>query len=255
MKIHHTRHVVGLVRIAPQDGMNNAAEGSALGSAATVEPASPPDRLWRPPGVPFYAAVAFAVLMALWLSSLRSEVGQWATALVWLAVAGLWVVRVVGSAKGRRRFSRAEWIRWLAIPASFGLAGVIVWSGAPFAVRLALSQAGMDQAAGEVTAGDTTERQWIGLWAVDDVERIPGGMRFIVASGDSAERWGFAYSETGGRPAIMDGSDTYEHLDGSWWIWTDGAPDGPQGRVAAPQAGPAEVASIRTEGPRLDRTR
>jgi hypothetical protein len=199
--------------------------GSALGSAATVEPASPRFWLWRAPGVPFYAAVGLAVLMALWLSSLRSEVGQWATALVWLSIAGLWVVRVVGSARGRLRSSRAEWIRWLAIPAIFGLAGLIIWSGAPFAVRLALSQAGMDQAAGEVIAGDTTERQWIGLWAVDDVERIPGGMRFIVASGDSNERWGFAYSETGGRPAIMDGEDRYERLAGNWWIWTDG-PDG-----------------------------
>ena len=203
----------------------NAAEGSALGSSATVEPTSPRFWLWRPPGVSFYAAVGLAVLMALWLSSLRSEVGQWATALVWLSIAGLWVVRVVGSARGRLRSRRAAWIRWLAIPAIFGLAGLIIWSGAPFAVRLALSQAGMDQAAGEVIAGDTIERQWIGLWAVDDVERIPGGMRFIVASGDSNERWGFAYSETGGRPAIMDGEDAYEPLAGNWWIWTSG-PDG-----------------------------
>lgn len=47
-------------------------------------------------------------------------------------------------------------------------------------------------------------------------------MRFIVASGDSieGERWGFAYSETGGRPPIMDREDEYEHLDGPWWIWT-----------------------------------
>jgi hypothetical protein len=161
--------------------------------------------------------------MALWLSSIRSEIGQVATAVVWISVACIWVVRVVGAARERLRFSPVERIRWLAIPAIFGVFGLVIWSGAPFDVRLSLSRAGMDQAAAEVIAGATTERQWIGLWAVEDVERIPGGMRFVVGSGDSSERWGFAYSETSGRPAIMDGDDGYEDLDGGWWIWTDGS--------------------------------
>lgn len=203
--------------------MSNAAEGAAPASPpATVEPSPPRYRVWRAPGVLSYAAVAFAVLMALWLSSIQSHVGQWATAVVWLSIAGSWVVRIGGAARERLRFSPVEWTRWLAIPAIFGIIGLIIWSNAPFDVRLALSRAGMDQAAAQVIADDRAERQWIGLWAVEDVERIPAGMRFIVASGDSNERWGFAYSETGGRPAIMDGDDRYERDDGNWWIWTDG---------------------------------
>jgi hypothetical protein len=196
--------------------VSDAADDATLGSGAIVEPTSPSRRPRRAPGFLFYAAIGLAVLLALWLSSIRSEVGLWATTVVWLAITSAWVVRIVGSAREHLRFSPVESFRWLAIPSILGLAGLIIWSGAPFDVRLSLSRAGMDQAAAEVIAGNTTERQWIGLWAVDNVERIPGGMRFIVASGDSKERWGFAYSERGGRPAIMDGSDRYEHLDGSW---------------------------------------
>jgi hypothetical protein len=202
--------------------VSNVGREAAFAPPATATPAKPRYWLWQPPGVLLYAAVALSVLMALWLSSVRSEVGQWATTVVSLSIAGIWVVRIAGAARERLQSSPVEWIRWLAIPAILGIAGLILWSDAPFGVRLSLSRAGMDQAATEVMAGDTTERQWIGLWAVDGVEKIPGGIRFIVASGDTNERWGFAYSETGGRPAIMDPNDGYEHLDGDWWLWTDG---------------------------------
>jgi hypothetical protein len=34
------------------------------------------------------------------------------------------------------------------------------------------------------------------------------------------DQWGFAYSNEG-RPANVDGNDSYRHLDGGWWRWTD----------------------------------
>lgn len=161
--------------------------------------------------------------MGLWVSSIQSDAGRWGTELVWIALAGVWGVRIVGAALvARLRFRVVEWIRWLAVPAILGVVFAITQSGAPFDVRLSLSRAGMDRTAAEVMAGGATDREWIGLWPVENVERIPGGMRFIVMGGGFIDRWGFAYSDTGDRPPIMDGEDGYEHLDGNWWIWTDG---------------------------------
>ncbi len=179
--------------------------------------------MWLPPGVVFYATVAFAVIEGLWVSSIQSLVGFGFTVMLWFSLAGIWIARIVGAALATRlRFGLAESVRWLMAPVILAMVYLIMQSGLPFDARLSLSRAGMDQAAAEVMAGGTTDRDWIGLWAVEDVDRIPGGMRFIVMSGGLIDHWGFAYSETGGRPAIMAGEDSYSHLDGNWWIWTDG---------------------------------
>jgi hypothetical protein len=199
---------------------------SAAGRTSPV-PAAPGKAvrywLWRPPGALFYVAVVLAAVMGLWVSSIQSVVGSWGFQAIWIALAGVWFIRVLGAAVVQRlRFGVVEWIRWLAVPAILGVVVAITQASAPFDVRLSLSRAGMDEAAAEVMAGGTTDRQWIGLWPVQDVERIPGGMRFIVMGGGFIDRWGFAYSQTGDRPAIMDGEDRYERLDGDWWLWIDG---------------------------------
>jgi hypothetical protein len=177
--------------------------------------------LWRPPGILFFAATAFAVFVGLWVSSIQSFGGLHFTMVLWFSLAGIWVARFTGATlTARLRFSLAEWVRWLAVPVILGSVFLLTRTSVPFDVRLSLSRGAMDQAAAEIMAGGSTDRDWIGLYAVERVEQIPNGMRFVVAGGGFIDGWGFAYS-TDGAPANVDGNDDYEHLDGNWWIWTD----------------------------------
>ncbi len=141
--------------------------------------------------------------------------------MLWFLLAGVWIVRLVGAAMADRlRFGVGEWIRWLGVPLILGVVFLLTRTSVPFDVRLSMSRDAMNQAAIEIMAGGGTDREWIGLYPVERVERTPNGMRFLVAGGGFIDRWGFAYS-TDGPPANVDGNDSYEHLDGAWWIWTD----------------------------------
>ena len=134
-----------------------------------------PRRHWLllPPGVLFYLAVAFAVLQGVWVSSLQSFVGLIGTVVVWFSLAGLWAFRLLGAAiVARLRFSVAEWARWLGVPLILGVVYLWTQTGAPYELRLSLSRPAMDQAAAEIIAGGSIDRDWIGLWPVDSVERL-----------------------------------------------------------------------------------
>jgi hypothetical protein len=177
--------------------------------------------LWRPPGILFYAATAFAAYVGLNANSLQSYVGRFDTMMLWFLLAGAWTVRLVGATlTDRLRFGVGAWVRWLGVPLILGVVYVMAQAMVPFDVRLSLSRDGMNQAAVEIMAGGSTDRSWIGLYPVGRVERIPNGMRFTVAGGGFIDGWGFAYS-TDDTPANVAGNDEYEHLDGGWWIWTD----------------------------------
>jgi hypothetical protein len=186
----------------------------------------PPRRQWllRPPGVLFFVAVAFAVVEGVWVSSLHDFTGRLLTDVIWGSLAVVWGIRLLAAAVVRRvRFGAVEWARWLAVPLILGLVFAWTLGGGPFALRLAWSRSAMDQAAAEVIAGGSTNREWIGLWPVERVERLPGGMRFIVSGCGFIDRCGFAYSTSGSSLDIADpeSGDRYEHLDGNWFEWTE----------------------------------
>jgi hypothetical protein len=107
-----------------------------------------------------------------------------------------------------------------------GFVFVLVPTGALFDARLALSRGAMDQLAVEVMAGGPTNRGWVGLYNVGDVERTANGFRFVVD--DSAlYRIGFAYAAAG-EPELTDDNysplwtgATLESVGGGWWFWSE----------------------------------
>ena len=207
-------------------------DGMRVQSDTVLAPEGPapahPRRHWllRPPGVLFYLGVALAVFEGVWVSSIQSFGGLIGTMLIWWSLAGVWALRLLGAAiVTRLRFGWREWARWLGVPLILGVVYVWTQSGEPYDLRLSWSRSAMDQAAAEIMAGGSTDRDWIGLWPVQDVERLPGGVRFIVSGCGFIDRCGFAYSTSGSSASIADPDDSedrYEHLDGNWFIWTDG---------------------------------
>jgi hypothetical protein len=185
--------------------------------------ASPRSGLFRPPGALFYLGVVLAVLVGLDASSLQSFGGFMITQLIWWPLAGMWAFRLLGAAViTRLRFGQAEWARWLGVPLVLGAAFAWTRTGGPYDLRLALSRPAMDQAAAEIMAGGSEDRGWIGLWPVEDVERLPGGMRFIVSGCGFIDRCGFAYSTSGSSVDIADpdNGDHYQSLGDNWFAWT-----------------------------------
>ena len=90
---------------------------------------------------------------------------------------------------------------------------------APLAVRFALSEDAMNDAARAVLAGerDPTTIDRIGLWNVRDVLRMPGGMRFQVEGAGFLVASGFAYQADGLPP---QGPYEFEYYRGGWYTWT-----------------------------------
>jgi hypothetical protein len=189
---------------------------------------TPRDRLGMgPPGRLLWIVVAAAILIALDANSRGSFAELLLAIAMWLAVAGLWLLRFGWWAwvDGRRASIRA-WLAWALVPALMGLVFVLTRFHVPFDVRLALSRGAMDQAAVEVVGGGSTDRHWIGWYPVNGVERTPNGMRFVV-SDDLLGRWGFAWA-TGGQPIAPEDSedsglwccDQYEEVGSGWWLWS-----------------------------------
>jgi hypothetical protein len=90
---------------------------------------------------------------------------------------------------------------------------------APLAVRFALSEDAMNDAARAVLAGErnpaTIDR--IGLWHVRDVRRVRGGMRFQVEGAGLFSGAGFAYQADGLPPP---GDNVFRYYRGGWYTWT-----------------------------------
>ena len=175
--------------------------------------------LRRPPG--FLMIAATAVVVALWIeASSRYSMMSETFSLVGVGLIGLiWLIRFVAAAVTTRgRMSTGSWARWLFVPALIVGAGVLTEFDVPFQARLALSRPAMDQAAVEIMAGGTTDRDWIGLWPVYLVEPIDGGVTFLIKGSGFIDQMGLAYSVSG-TPADPYGDTEYTDLGGGWWQW------------------------------------
>ncbi|GAA3673442.1 hypothetical protein GCM10022224_042090 [Nonomuraea antimicrobica] len=137
----------------------------------------------------------------------------WALALVpyWVALAVAWSW-MLGPGRG--------WARWMFVPLALVLGTVLlVKVDAPLRARFALSESSLERHALSARSEYDSDRWW-GLYFVGDVEKIPGGARFMVTELTINWRWyGFAYLP-GRAPAPEEGS--YEHFTGPWYIWSDG---------------------------------
>jgi hypothetical protein len=189
--------------------------------------------LRRPPGRPLILVTVGIGLVTAWAVSVPGSYffTGLTSMLVWLALALAGFVRLVLAFidPASRTDIRRHWVRWVAMPAIAALTVAMVVTSAPLWLRFGLSRGGMTTYARSVvdTVPGTTDEaapiadapSRLGLFSVDRAEVIPGGMRFIVSGAGFIDPAGFAYSPNGVPPFI--GEDTYEHLSGPWYLWTE----------------------------------
>lgn len=166
----------------------------------------------------FSGAVGLASLLTLVEASMPGpSIWVMALALYWvtLAIGMAWLVRVQGPGERRR-----VWESWMFVPVALALGtALMVKLDAPLHARFALSEASLERYARSVT-DDYASRRWWGLYWVDEVEKIPGGARFMVTSHTlDWKSYGFAYIPDR-LPDPAEGM--YEHFKGPWYLWTDG---------------------------------
>jgi hypothetical protein len=197
--------------------------------ASAVPPAPPAASRWSvgPPGGLFYLATAVAILIALDANSRDSLWMLLITAILWLGLAASWFARFLFAAhRTGLRLPAALWVRWLAIPLVLVLVLAVTRTGVVKDARLAMSRGAMDSMASDVMAGGSTQRGWMGLYDVGDVQRTANGVRFVVDD-SGLSRWGFAYASDGQPDFIPDADEegglwtgpTFESAEGGWWRW------------------------------------
>ncbi|MFG1755781.1 hypothetical protein [Streptosporangium sandarakinum] len=163
----------------------------------------------------FTGAIGLASLLTLCEVS-APGLSVWALALVpyWLALAIAWSW-MVGRGPGRR-----GWAPWMFVPLTLVLGTVLlVKTDVPLHARFALSEPSLERYARSVRSDYAGDRWW-GLYRVDEVEKIPGGARFMVTELTMDwKSYGFAYIPDRA-PDPEEGR--YEHFTGPWYIWSDG---------------------------------
>ncbi|MEU1728200.1 hypothetical protein [Nonomuraea sp. NPDC005692] len=165
----------------------------------------------NPRALLFTGAIGLASLLTLFAVS-APGLSVWALALVpyWLALAIVW--SWMWGRRGRTP--------WMFVPLALVLGTVLlVMTDAPLRARFALSEPSLERYARSARSDYVSDR-WLGLYRVDEVEKIPGGARFMVTELTmNWKRYGFAYIPD----RVPDPEERgYEHFAGSWYIWSDG---------------------------------
>jgi len=151
---------------------------------------------FSPPGGYF-----FAIIFLIW---------------AWLLAGVTWLARFIGVVVVRRR--KGRWAAWLFAPVVVVVSAVAIRLDGPFLVRFHLSEPAMTRFAKQSLGQPaSTSPRRIGLWEVGRVETFDGGVRFTVGGAGFIDEDGFAYTPRG-RPPTR-GDDSYEHLDGPWYLW------------------------------------
>lgn len=145
----------------------------------------------------------------LWAASggvLVFAVIAWAIAVVWAVV------------RGQASVLRRP-LTWAA-PVALLIAVAMEITSAPMQIRYTTNKSEMNAAVKAVAADPSSAAKIdrIGNLRVEEVQRIPGGMRFLVKDSGWLDPAGFAYSADG-EPRSY-GEDLYEPLSDGWWVWT-----------------------------------
>lgn len=156
----------------------------------------------------------------VWLSS---DAGMGLGAFMLLMLSGL-VLAAVSSAQlfAHRRIrpddSPERWLVQRLNPALLALAVVFCLTGAPFYLRFFLSKSSLTDYAQSRTAQDASQtKRRIGLFVVQETERVKGVVRLITTDDGMADHAGLVYSPAGEPERV--GEDSYTHLTGPWWHW------------------------------------
>jgi hypothetical protein len=137
-------------------------------------------------------------------------------AAVCAALFGLVMLIRFGPLRRRRPPPREARRTWL-VSLVAGLVVAFVSAGMmPLELRFRLSEATMVRTARDLLAGrrDPTELERIGLWKVDDVEIIPGGVRFLVEGAGLFDQSGFLYVTNGLPPPEA------RYYRSGWYTWS-----------------------------------
>jgi hypothetical protein len=189
-------------------------------TSATVETSGPP--------IPLFIATLVGVGLALDGSSRESLFTVLLAGVVSLGVLIVWLPRflsAVGRARGR--LTASKWAGWLAIPLLIGTVFAVSLTEGPSDARLSMSRGALDAMAADVLAGGSTDRGWVGLYAVGRVDLTENGLRFVV-NDSTLGRWGFAYS-TSGEPVFIDDEEEqaglwtgawFDSVGAGWFRWT-----------------------------------
>jgi len=65
-------------------------------------------------------------------------------------------------------------------------------------------------------------RTWVGLFPVEEIEAVPGGVRFVVRGSGFLGQEGYVYYENGVAPGHDYLNRDREPLSGYWFKWRGG---------------------------------
>ena len=144
-----------------------------------------------------------------------------------VCLGGIWLVRyTVAAILGARfqdRILRRPGARrrWATTPLCLLAIVILLVTQVPLYVTFWISKGAMERMAAELMQPSVcyqpNANRWLGVYPVDHVETIPGGMRFLVKGAGFIDREGFAFSPDGPPPGTSH--QIYAHFWGSWYIW------------------------------------
>jgi hypothetical protein len=188
--------------------------------SAIADPA--PSRTFHPGWLSHLTALATLLLSAWELSAPGARLlMSLFLGVVWSGVACYWLLGLPATVIWERRLpDRHSWPQWLVIPVTVAATAALWQTGAALQARFLLSQPAMSEMATSILAspeGREISDRRVGLYWAKDIERVRGAVRFHVAASGFGNSTGFAYSPEREPPNL--GEDTYEHLQGPWWLW------------------------------------
>ncbi|WP_424527901.1 hypothetical protein ACOZ38_00625 [Sphaerisporangium viridialbum] len=140
----------------------------------------------------------------------------------------VWIPRFVVAALRRdgRPGLRRHWARWIAVPIAGALVAGLVVLDMPFRARFAFSEPHFTRLAQAVASGTEPglrDSRWVGLFPVDNVQRLGGGILFDIEGTGFLDGYGIAWSPKGEPGPGEDGYDRvrYEHLEGPWYTFME----------------------------------
>jgi hypothetical protein len=187
--------------------------------------------LLRPPGWLLHGLLAIVVLVVLYACSMPGLIFIPAVFGVLAAVClgVIWLVRFTTAAILVARF-RVRILqppgagrRWATVPVCLVGVAILLVTRVPLYVTFWISRSATDRLAAELTQPSfcyyPNANRRLGVYSVDRVETITGGMRFLVKGTGFMDQEGFAYSPNGPPQAI--GEDYYTHFSGPWYLWRE----------------------------------